>query len=116
MLPSTTNFRILQVAACRFWYYLNDPEAFPSSGRIPVELCSIAGVNQYYATMASILAWVMELEVCFVFLDYENKLMSSLQLCFVVVPPASLLLGLDESPSFWVYSSLLWLANFLSNS
>ena len=24
----------------RFWYYLNDPEAIPSSGRIPDELCS----------------------------------------------------------------------------
>ena len=56
MLPSTTNFRILQIVACRFWYYLNDPEAIPSNGRIPDELCSIAGVNQYYATMASILA------------------------------------------------------------
>ena len=56
MLPSTTNFRIVQVAACRFWYYLNDPEAIPSSGRIPDELCSMGGVNQYYAAMASILA------------------------------------------------------------
>ena len=56
MLPSTTNFRILQIAACRFWYYLNDPEAIPSNGRIPDELCSTAGVNRYYATMASILA------------------------------------------------------------
>ena len=58
MLPSTTNFRILQDAACRFWYYLNDPEAIPSNGRIPDELCSIAGVNQYYAAVASILAVV----------------------------------------------------------
>ncbi|KAF8813233.1 MFS general substrate transporter [Phlegmacium glaucopus] len=56
MLPSTTNFRILEVAACRFWYYLHDPEAIPPSGRIPDELCSIADVNQYYAAMASILA------------------------------------------------------------
>jgi hypothetical protein len=56
MLPSTTNFRIVQIAACRFWYYLNDPEAIPSSGRIPDELCSIAGVNQYYAAMSSILS------------------------------------------------------------
>ena len=56
LLPSTTNFSILQVAACRFWYYLNDPEAIPSGGRIPDDLCSIAGVNKYYATMASILA------------------------------------------------------------
>ena len=56
MLPSTTNFRIQQVAACRFWYYLNDPDSIPSSGVIPDELCSIAGVNQYYAAMASILA------------------------------------------------------------
>jgi hypothetical protein len=56
MLPSTTNFRIVQVAACRFWYYLNDPEAIPSSGQIPDEFCSIAGVNQYYAAMSSILA------------------------------------------------------------
>lgn len=56
MLPSTTNFRILQVAACRFWYYLNDAEAIPSSGPIPDELCSIAGVNQYYAAMTSILS------------------------------------------------------------
>ena len=55
MLPSTTNSRILQVTTCRFWYYLNDPEAIPSSGRIPDELCSIAGVNRYYAAMAFVL-------------------------------------------------------------
>jgi hypothetical protein len=56
MLPSTTNFRILEVAACRFWYYLHDPEAIPPSGPIPDHLCSIPDVNQYFAAMTSILA------------------------------------------------------------
>ena len=54
----------------------------------------------------------MELEVCFVFLNYENKLMFFMQLYLVVVLPASLLLGLGESPSFWVCSSSSWLANY----
>lgn len=49
----------------------------------------------------------MELEVCFVFLNYENKLMFPLQLYLVVVLPATLVLGLAESLSFWVYLSLL---------
>jgi hypothetical protein len=58
MLPSTTNFRILEIAACRFWYYFNDPAAIPPRGGISDDLCSIAGVNQYYAAMASVLAVV----------------------------------------------------------
>ena len=77
MLPSTTNFRILQLTACRFWYHLNDPKATPSSGQIPDELCSIAGVNRYYAAMASILAVGDGVgSLFFVFsCNYENAVM-----------------------------------------
>lgn len=58
MLPSTTNFRVLEVASCRLWYYLHDPDSIPPRDRIPDVLCSTASVQQYYAAMASILAVV----------------------------------------------------------
>ena len=55
MLPSTTNFRILEIAACRLWYYLNDPAAIPPGG-IPEDMCKLSGVDRYYAAMSSVLA------------------------------------------------------------
>jgi hypothetical protein len=45
----------MAVAACRMWYYLNDPAAIPPGG-IPDELCSRDEVDKLYAAMTSILA------------------------------------------------------------
>ena len=54
-----------------------------------------------YAAIASILAVGDGVGSLFLsFFYYENKLMFSLQLYLVVVLPASLVLGLAESPSF----------------
>ncbi|KAF8907010.1 major facilitator superfamily domain-containing protein [Gymnopilus junonius] len=57
MLPSTTNFRILEIAACRLWYYLNNPGAIPpGGGGIPDEMCKTGAVDKYYAAMSSLLS------------------------------------------------------------
>lgn len=56
LLPSTANFRITEIAACRLWYYLNDPKAIPPGGGIPEELCSRSEVDKLYAAITSILA------------------------------------------------------------
>lgn len=56
MLPSTTSFSILEMISCRLWYYWHDPASIPPTGQIPDELCSIPGVQEYYAAVVSIQA------------------------------------------------------------
>ena len=54
-LPTTTGFVIFQSIACRIWYNINDPTAFPGSP-IPRELCTTSATDKYYAALISILS------------------------------------------------------------
>ena len=54
-LPSIADFRVIEMVSCRLWYWMNDPSSIPPDGHIPSALCAIPGVNEYYATIITLI-------------------------------------------------------------
>ena len=77
MLPSTTNFQVMENASCRLWYWLYDPASIPSDGHIPDAFCTVPAVTEYYAAIASLSALADGFGSLFV----HSKVVNYIDLC-----------------------------------